>query len=547
MNRLPIIRCMRRLLCLELLNPLTWFTFLLLASTAVAQPPSQMPPVVEEAKLGMPLTEFLKLTSADGFQRKDSFGGGHQWLPRIEMTKEFPEYGIPKLTLYFSGTDEQRFYMSRTLFENEEQAGATAHRFFGAPNDGPQWRFNRSKDREFTAWVYGPYMVVLMAVDGTQTEISTGKPKSENLVSAVESGNLVRVIEILKAQPDLLTEADPLNRTPLMIATQAASSWDPDVQRYTEIVRYLIAKGADPNKVGYEGRTPLHNALRSAPRELIEALLAGGADKSIKDDNSLTPWRLALALDLDYDRLDLLSEILEDPGYLETARAGRLKLLEERLDSEPSLLLSRTDEGLSALHLASLCGSPRFFEGVTPATEERYLPVVKALLVRGIDVNVRAEKTNVTPLHLACQIGSVPVVQELLEAGADPDAKDSDGSYPADYVGRTILTQPVADQIWKLLGEEGRAPTSRVTNEDSLVHCKENLSNLVVAHLIFLEDEGRLPETFDLLIGNYLSKLPKCFASPDSKYTLEMQGTEFVIRCSETHGLPERPSNSSAD
>jgi ankyrin repeat protein len=57
--------------------------------------------------------------------------------------------------------------------------------------------------------------------------------------------------------------------------------------------------------------------------------------------------------------------------------------------------------------------------------------IVKMLLEAGADPNARQERGFV-PLHSAAANGNVPVVQLLLQHGARADAKADDGKTPAD-------------------------------------------------------------------------------------------------------------------
>ncbi len=60
--------------------------------------------------------------------------------------------------------------------------------------------------------------------------------------------------------------------------------------------------------------------------------------------------------------------------------------------------------------------------------------VITALLKEGAYINARKGKYSRTPLHLAAQFNENPkIIITLLEAGADPKAKDKDGKIPWDY------------------------------------------------------------------------------------------------------------------
>jgi ankyrin repeat protein len=61
-----------------------------------------------------------------------------------------------------------------------------------------------------------------------------------------------------------------------------------------EIVDLLIAAGADVNATQAGGFTPLHAAAQNGDVDMAKALLAGGADANIRADNGQLPLDLAL-------------------------------------------------------------------------------------------------------------------------------------------------------------------------------------------------------------------------------------------------------------
>lgn len=62
----------------------------------------------------------------------------------------------------------------------------------------------------------------------------------------------------------------------------AAATNDPELALY--MVQSLIDKGADVNALQQGSNTPLHEAGQRGHAELIDALLAAGADKSLRND-----------------------------------------------------------------------------------------------------------------------------------------------------------------------------------------------------------------------------------------------------------------------
>ncbi|MGH9665618.1 MAG: ankyrin repeat domain-containing protein [Bryobacteraceae bacterium] len=57
----------------------------------------------------------------------------------------------------------------------------------------------------------------------------------------------------------------------------------------TDVAKMLLALGADPNKPGAGGVTPLHLAAMKDHAGVVEALLAHGAKVNVRDDAGQTP------------------------------------------------------------------------------------------------------------------------------------------------------------------------------------------------------------------------------------------------------------------
>lgn len=60
-----------------------------------------------------------------------------------------------------------------------------------------------------------------------------------------------------------------------------------------ELVDLLLARGAEPNPKESSGSTPLHNAAGHGIREIIERLLAAGADRAAANNEGKTPSDIA--------------------------------------------------------------------------------------------------------------------------------------------------------------------------------------------------------------------------------------------------------------
>ena len=116
---------------------------------------------------------------------------------------------------------------------------------------------------------------------------------STPLRSAAEAGQ-AEIVKILVAAKARVNDVDNNGFTALH--TILARSMKPDESR-VEIVRVLLAAGAKVNTVvGYNGDTPLHDAVAQRwPAEVVRLLLAAGADPNVRNGHSETPLSIAIA------------------------------------------------------------------------------------------------------------------------------------------------------------------------------------------------------------------------------------------------------------
>ncbi len=138
-----------------------------------------------------------------------------------------------------------------------------------------------------------------------------------------------------------------------------------------------LASARDP-----QGVSALMRARYRSDQELVDAVLAAGQ-----------------ALDV-----------------YEAAALGDVRRLRELLDADPALATTFSSDGFTALHF------PAFFGGVGAAS---------LLLERGADVDAhgRGWMTG-TPLNSAAAGRHADVARALLDAGADPDARQGSGWAP---------------------------------------------------------------------------------------------------------------------
>jgi len=124
---------------------------------------------------------------------------------------------------------------------------------------------------------------------------------------------------------------------------------------------------------------------------------------------------------------------------------GRLSELLDEPDTEP--VDQRSGDGFTALHLASFFGRLR---------------VAQELLDGGADPNARASGSiRVQPLHSACAAGHEQIARLLVEHGADPNGREDGGSTPLHGAAARGLTS-----LCDFLVEHGADP--RALTDDIL-------------------------------------------------------------------------------
>jgi uncharacterized protein len=183
--------------------------------------------------------------------------------------------------------------------------------------------------------------------------------------------------------------------------------------RDPEKAKLLISRGADVNARSTQGRTPLMLAsLRPGGSSIVALMLTKGADVNNKDNHGETALGLAATI-----------------GDVETMR----------------LLLAKGADPSAANG-----------KGETPiilATKSKQAEAVRLLIAKRVDVNVANTSNNAVrkgrvamiklrPLHRAAAFGPVEMVRDLLQAGADVNARDSRELTPLIFAVATEYPDP---------------------------------------------------------------------------------------------------------
>jgi ankyrin repeat protein len=199
-------------------------------------------------------------------------------------------------------------------------------------------------------------------------------------------------------------------------------------------VKRLIAGGADVNMhKADDGSTPLHVAVFVCNIEIVKTLIAAKADVNAKNNKGETPvYHASLSLEEIKPIYALVGALLQKQFDLERIARDRVEV-------------------------AKILGggggkNPPAASGLYDAVFGEDLAAVKKLIAGGANVNEIKPDDGSTPLHTAVFMCNIEIVQALIAAKADVNAKNKKGEAP--LVAATIpweTIKPGYDIIGPLL------------------------------------------------------------------------------------------------
>ncbi|CAH8606472.1 unnamed protein product [Heterobilharzia americana] len=185
----------------------------------------------------------------------------------------------------------------------------------------------------------------------------------------------------------------------------------------TAVVK-MLESNDNKTHVDQAGRNPLHWAACGGHLELVKVLLAKGFDKDSKDQSNWTPLMIAVSAGRENVASYLISQEHADVNAINST--GQCCL--HYCASKNRLELARQ------LLLAGAKPNVHDWGGITPlhrAIATDNLDVAKILLD-----HTAIEKQ--TPLHYACEEGSMQAVNLLMNYGASITDQNKDGKTPLD-------------------------------------------------------------------------------------------------------------------
>jgi len=251
----------------------------------------------------------------------------------------------------------------------------------------------------------------------------------------VRAGDMERIEKLLDDNPQLLKSKDYWRDPLLFCAIRSGNS---------QVVEYLVDKGADINQIGRFEEPPLHAAAYAGSPETVELLIRSGANVNQHGPlgelalhwvakGTVTTIPRKINTQAQYD--EIVKILIDSGSELNTAAKGqRCDLLLYIDDDEPPI-----DQIKQQLHWLEVVdkpvqkGSPpmmAFGVGDTvlhAAARWGQGNMVRMLVEAEADIDAKNIHGQ-TPLHLAIAFKHKRTVEYLLSVGADPSAIMNDGT-----------------------------------------------------------------------------------------------------------------------
>ena len=248
-----------------------------------------------------------------------------------------------------------------------------------------------------------------------------------NPLMAKEDRERIEVVkQAVEREPSRINAADEHGWPPLHNAV---------INGYTDLLNWLLDRGADPNVAGPGGQTALHVAAihdSTRDRTIIKTLIRRGADVNAPSDHGWTPLHVAAG----FGRVATLEALLaggarplvrihngDTPLHLAatpqpTRSPADCRLVINLLVGHGADPNDQPAHGMTPLHRAALLGSE---------------VAIRALIAAGARADAPGPG-GATALHIAARSGSLPAVRALLDLGADVNHRDGDGRTPLSAV-----------------------------------------------------------------------------------------------------------------
>jgi len=254
---------------------------------------------------------------------------------------------------------------------------------------------------------------------------------NDELSRAVSRGDIAKMKELLKRGADK-NKKGKYGDTPLMISV---------IHRKYEIANFLIRNGADLNIKNDSGYTALITAVSTGDPGFAELLLKAGALVDARNHDGDTAIMFVGSGLLSYKR-----RIENDAAF----RNGMYDILKKRKITTGEMILDNTKRLVNILVSFGADINAKSDNGTTAlmraASSEDCNPALISYMVeKGAKINIRNVKGQ-TPLTYAVSSGSIACAKVLIKKGADVHVVDKDNKFLVD-IAEERIDKPMVDLL----------------------------------------------------------------------------------------------------
>lgn len=235
---------------------------------------------------------------------------------------------------------------------------------------------------------------------------------------AVANNNVALLEQLIKENPKRLDTELADGSTLLTSAIK---------QSKTKMLMALIALGADVNRQGFKGSTPLQIAVRRQQEDAVNALLEAGANPLLQDDSKSDAIAAAIEVENEAIALKLFDHLISP---YESPKSARRMAEEMNIPAERYLLLATQhhQEQLTE-RILPLVGNQTATDDLQRnalwfAAKEGNASLVKKLVKAGVDTKQR-DNLGLTPFLVAVEAGCLECARQLYRSGSIDESSNS--------------------------------------------------------------------------------------------------------------------------
>lgn len=264
-------------------------------------------------------------------------------------------------------------------------------------------------------------IAIALLASGADVNRRWGSAKESALEMAARKGRVEVLREMIAYGADV-NASDSTGYTPLHAA---ATDNEPGA------IDALVEAGANVEALEKESRTPLHHASQWDAPEAIIALLRHGADKNKVDISGLSPLHIAV-VNGSCSASEALLAAGADTKAIAPCNEHSMSLIEvAACQGHVGVLKAVIRHGADVNAVGGLGGTPLMLASASDNAD-----AVDVLVKLGASVNAVQEPTGKTCLHLAANGSCCETVRALLQHGADVNATDALGNSPLHYAAK---------------------------------------------------------------------------------------------------------------